>query len=282
MAIRVCPLCQAEFLETRSVCTHCDVTLIAIDDDTDPRQLDPDDQVVYDLSSWPLDATSEAAQVLAESGIPHVWEGDEVIMPLVHEAAADRLLEVIEEQFGLVAADADGEEAPADATPGSETEYDLALWPAHQRMDLVGRLVELGVPHRWEGDLLVVPTSLERSVDGVLDEFEGTERGDDTGDLDADLDDEDDAAELDPAEALSALFLAAERMRRKRADLDSYGALLECLELSSPDRAPYGVDGRLWARALELGERLADAVAEDTDEVPTLAGELFDLVRPFV
>jgi len=277
MAIRVCPLCQAEFLEIRELCTHCNVALIDLDDDTDPRALSPDEQVVYDLAQWPLDAVSDAAQVLAESGIPHVWDGSEVILPLIHEAAADRLFEEVEERFGLDSADEDVT-SPNGEVPQGETEYDMAAWPAHRRMELVSRLVELGVPHRWEGDLLVVATSLESAVDGLLDDIDDVDEDDD-----ADEDEDDDEAEMvDPAEVLSGLFLAAERLRRKRADVDTYGGLLACLEVSSEAHPPYGVDGRVWGKALEVGERLADAVADDAEDTEQIADELHTLLRPYV
>ncbi len=280
MTIRVCPLCQAEFLEFKTVCSHCGVALIDPDADTDPRYLDGDDQVVYDLSEWPLDAQSDAAQILAESGIPHVWQGTDVLMPLIHESAADRLLEGVEKAHGLEdggtseITDADG---PAVADASGETEYDLSAWPTPQRMELVEKLVELSVPHRWEGDLLIVSTNLEDTVDDVLDEMEG-------GNV-ATLGDEVEIAEeddLDPAAVLTGLFLASERMRKNKVDVDIYGGLLESLEMSDPERPPYGFDPKIWEKALELGEDLADAVAADTDEVDQLADELFQLLRPFV
>ena len=280
MAIRVCPLCQAEFLEFKSICSHCNVALLDPDDDTDPRHLDPDDQVVYELSAWPLDAQAEAAQVLAESGIPHVWQGTDVVMPLVHEAAADLLLEQVERTHGLddsedEGAD-DGEDDEADdGAAARETEYDMTAWPTPRRMELVGRLVEMSVPHRWEGDLLLVPTNLEGSVDDLLDDMED-------GTLAAEDGDGEGAGRLDPAEALSGLFLAAERMRKGKVDVDIYGGLLTTLEASGPERPPYGLDPNIWDKALELGEDLADAVADDTDDVEPLASELFDLLRPFV
>jgi len=288
MTIRVCPLCQAEFLEFKTVCSHCGVALLDPDADTDPRYLDSDDQVVYDLAEWPLDAQSEAAQVLAESGIPHVWQGTDVLMPLVHESAADQLLERVERAHGLEAGGSsevnDGDD-PVDAPSRAETEYDLSAWPTPQRIELVEKLVELSVPHRWEADLLLVSTNLEDIVDDVLDEMEGGSvatlgGGDGGGAGDGGEVAEDD--DLDPAAALTGLFLASERMRKNKVDVDIYGGLLESLDMSDPERPPYGFDPKIWERALELGEDLADAVAADTDEVDQLADELFQLLRPFV
>jgi hypothetical protein len=275
MAIRVCPLCQAEFLEFKTVCSHCNVALLDPEADVDPRSLDADDQVVYELGGWPLDAQGDAAQALAESGIPHIWDGTDVVMPLTHEAAADVLLERIEREYGLHADDenADDDDEPGDGS--GETEYDVTAWPTPRRIELVEKLVELSVPHRWEGDLLLVPTHLEDTVDDVLDEMEG-------GSL-ANLNDEVDEGDgMEPAEALSTLFLAGERMRKGKVDVDVYGSLLAVLEGSDEEVPPYGFEPKIWEKALELGEDLADAVAEDTDEIEQLADELYHLLRPYV
>jgi len=293
MAIRVCPLCQAEFLEYKTTCTHCGVALLDPDAEVDPRYLAEDEQVVYDLSAWPLDARSDAAELLAESGIPHAWMGTEVLLPLMHEDSADQLFEQIEAQHGIAsddgedddaesedAVEAEGDAAESATSAGDvrgETEYDLAGWTTHRRMELVEELVAAGVPHRWEGELLVVSTSLEDKVDDLLDEFD-----DGVGD-DSDLDEADETDDmLDPAEVLSGLFLAAERLRKGKVDVDTYGGLLTSLESAEPERAPYGIDGRLWATAVELADSLADAVAEEADEVEALGTQLHDLLRPYV
>ena len=280
MAIRVCPLCQAEFLEFKTVCSHCNVALLDPDDDIDPRALDEDEQVVYDLSQWPIDAQGDAAQMLAESGIPHAWDSTDVIIPLVHEEATDRLLERVEREYGL----SDGDTivtGGADDTldPTSETEYDLGGWESSRRMELVEKLVFLKVPHRWEDSLLLVPTSLEDTVDDVLDEMEGLSGRM----LDSDADGEGTSGDaVDPVEILSSLFLAGERMRKGKVDVDTYSDLLSALEAADPERPPYGFDPRIWEKAVELGEDLADAVAEETDELEQFADELYQLLRPLV
>ena len=74
MSIRVCPLCQAEFLEYKNTCTHCGVALVDPSEDVDIRLLEDDEQVVYDLSGWPIDAQTDTSMLLAESGLPHLWD----------------------------------------------------------------------------------------------------------------------------------------------------------------------------------------------------------------
>jgi hypothetical protein len=323
----VCPLCQAEFLEFKTVCTHCGVALLDPSDDTDPRHLPEDEQLIYDLSAWPLDAQTDAAQLLAESGLPHVWLGTDLLMPLVHEQSGDRLLERIEREYGLGSAeetdsegetdddldgaattddadddtDADESEDPEESAPAhGDTEYDLSGWEAWRRKELVERLVEESVPHRWEGDLLVVSTREEPVVDHVLDLMEGAGPDDEDDDEDDDADVELDEFEvdgvevipvdeslevdvtMDPAEIMSGLFLASERMRKGKVDVDTYGGLLASLESAEPEQPPYGIDGELWRRVLAAGDDLADAVADDADDVEDLASELYNLLRPYI
>ena len=275
MAIRVCPLCQAEFLEFKATCTHCNVALLDPSQDIDPRQLDEGDQVIYEFQTWPLDARTDAAVALAESGIPHAWDGTDVILPNLHEDAADRLFEPIEERYGLAGHDdGQGDDTHAgaddDEEGAGETEYDLALWEVPRRIELVEQLVHLGIGHRWEDALLIVSTVDDHRVDAVLDDMEGVE-----GAVTVE-------PTLDPAGVLSALFLAAERMRKGKVNVDEYSVLLESLEGADAGRVPFGLDPAVWAQAIELAEDLADAVADDTDELESVAQELYDLLRPLV
>jgi len=284
MSTRVCPLCRAEYLDFKESCNHCGVALVEPGEDIDIRLLDEDEQVVYDLSAWPIDAQTETAIAFAESGLPHLWDGTDLIVPEVHEESADRMLERIEDQFGLVdkeeremLAEEDAESADPESvgdTSGGDTEYDLEEWPASRRIELVERLVELSVPHHWEDHFLVVPTSREDEVDALLDEMDGVQpgaRGDNVGHLD-----------LAPAEIASTLFLAAERMRRGKVDASHYGELLGALDAAEPEQPPYGFDPKVWEQAIELGDELADAVADDTDAVEEIAANLYALLRPLI
>ena len=280
MAIRVCPLCQAEFLEFKNTCTHCGVALVDPSEDVDIRLLEDGEQVIYDLSAWPLDAQTETSMIFAESGMPHLWDGTDLIVPSVHENSADTLLERIEDQFGLVDAEErdmlaereaeDADEESAGDSSGGETEYDLEGWLPARRMELVERLVELSIAHHWESECLVVPTAREDEVDALLDEMDGIEPGASP------------SARIDPAAIASVLFLTAERMRKGKVDAAKYAELLDALDAAEPALPPFGVDPNLWLQALELGEDLADAVAEDTEEIEEIASNLYTLLRPLI
>lgn len=280
MSIRVCPLCSAEYLDFKESCNHCGVALVEPGEDIDIRLLDEDEQVVYDLSAWPIDAQTETAIAFAESGLPHLWDGTDLIIPEVHEESADRMLERIEDQFDLVEgeeremlAEEDAESAGPGSvgeTSGGDTEFPLDGWDSSRRMELVERLVELSVPHHWEGELLVVPTDRDEDVEAILDEMDGIEPRSEP------------SSHIDPAEIASVLFLTAERMRKGKVDATKYAELLEALDAAEPAQPPFGVDPNLWMQMLELGEDLADAVAEDTDEIEEVASNLYTLLRPLI
>ena len=84
-------------------------------------RLPVDQQVVYELGEWPLGMQASAAQVMAESGIPHGWDGTDLVVQLDHEATVDALLEAVEaEQPGIVGADwLDDDEDTAGAAPAA-------------------------------------------------------------------------------------------------------------------------------------------------------------------
>ena len=148
---------------------------------------------------------------------------------------------------------------------GGETEFDLAGWTVAQRMELVERLVELHIPHRWEGPLLVVPTVRDDEVEALTDEAEGVDA---------------EAEVIEPREAASLMFLAAQRMRKGKVSADQYGELLRAIEGARPGRPPFGVDTAVWGQILALADDLADAVAEDSDELESIASELYETLRP--
>jgi len=89
MANRLCPLCGASYVDWAASCSDCGVALIDPDSTEDPRTLAEDEQLVYELASWSLDQRTEVAQVMAESGIPHAWDDDELYVHLRFESAVD-------------------------------------------------------------------------------------------------------------------------------------------------------------------------------------------------
>ena len=104
--------------------------------------------------------------------------------------------------------------------------------------------------------------------------------------LSAEPEPEDASADRLPFETLTTFFLAGERLQKNTLDPDGLDDLLAAVEVADVEQPPYGVDPRLWTRTCELANELADALTEgdepDHEEAGTVAGELRDLLRPFV
>ena len=49
-------------------------------DPINPLHLSEEEQVVYELGAWSIDLQAEAAEVLAESQIPHAWDGTDLVV----------------------------------------------------------------------------------------------------------------------------------------------------------------------------------------------------------
>jgi hypothetical protein len=305
--IALCPLCGAEYVEGITDCVDCDVALVDPDVEDDPRRAPDDEQVIYELGGWTLDQRTTVAEVMAHSHVPHAWDGDELIVHERNEIAVDRLLAPIEldvpqARFATAAADGDdaagndgddavGDESDGDADRtaqsgpversndaedlGGETTYDMNEWAKSDRMQIVSKLVEAGVKHRWEANTLVIARADEAVVDDVLDDFE--EGGDERS-----LDDEGDET---PFATLETLFLAADRLRQNPMDgagRRSLATVLADLDESNP---PFGVDIMVWHRAVSLADELSDElVGEDQNQEAAVgaASDLYALLRPFV
>lgn len=265
MSNRICPVCGEEYADWATSCSDCRVALVEPTEIDDLRLLPETQQVVYELGDWTLDQHTEVAAALAEAGIAHTWDGDELIVHVSNEAAVDALLEPI---------DRDNDRGPA--PEGSETEYDMSEWPAEERAVVVTRLEEAGVPYRWEDDLLLVPVADESVVDDILDDVE------EGGDAAALIDD---GAET-PFEVLESLFLAAGRLRHDAIDGEGVSRLADALDVADPDRPPFGVDIAVWHRVMAAADQVADAVGNDDGVDPDTAMEaaerLHGLLRPYV
>ena len=267
---------------------------------------DPDaTRVLYDLSSWTFDQQAELAAELAESEIPHTWDGTELVVPESHEAVTDSTITRVETRLGVVydgdpnahvdsdVADYDDESATVNrAVPldipddDATTEYELADWPEGDRQSITRALTRQSVPYRWEDDLLVVPTANETLVESLMDMSEQGEFTAHVDDIDSDDIDGDDGGERLPFETLTTFFLAGVRLQKNPMDADGLEQLIAAIQLADPARPPYGVDLRLWQRTCELADELAGALADadepDRDETVAVAGELHDLLRPYI
>jgi hypothetical protein len=248
---------------------------------------DPDaTRVHYDLANWSFEQMAELAAALADATIPHAWDGNELIVPESAEDDTDDIVAQVEMRLGI-ASDSEVEVPPREAIPLAEdaasTEYDLAEWESDERALVTSHLVARSLPFRWEEDVLLVGTENEELVDAILDEVENDE-GVELPDDDDDTDDED--ADRLPFETLTTFFLAGDRLQKNPLDADGLEQLLAAIDVADPDRPPYGVEKRLWVRTCELADDLAAALVDgdepDAVETQAVAGELHDLLRPYV
>ena len=245
---------------------------------TDWSPTDPDAvNVYYDLAAWTPDQQAELAEALAEAGIPHGWEGSELVVPDELELEVDALFEVLEAQLGIDAASGPVLTS-ADLVAGEPvTEYELEGWSVADRQLLTESLITARVPHRWDGATLVVPTAAEEAVDELLDEVEGGEI------VTMPTDDADAAAGM---ELLDDFFTAGDRLARDPLDADGLQALLRALDAADPAVPPPGVMLGTWRDACGLADLLADALAgaDQPDELAaiSLAERLRDTIRPSV
>jgi hypothetical protein len=242
-------------------------------DPANPLDLPEEEQVVYELAGWSFDLQAEAAEVLAESQIPHAWDGTDLVVHIDWEPTVDELLDAVER----------GATGTVDESD-DELVYELDEWPVEDRDTLVGKLDEYGVAHRWEGEsTLVVRPGDEATVEALLD---GVEFPDALPVVEvAEEDEAVVAAEETSFEVLSSLFLAADRLKGNPLDAEGIGDLSDALEEADPDVPPFGIVPGLWREAVERGSRLADTLADDDDRSPEVAeqaAELQALLRPYV
>lgn len=233
------------------------------DIDFDPN--DPDrTKVHYNLSGWSFDQRAELAETLAENGVPHIWEGEELVVPEEIEAAVDSLFDALEAEIGPFPVPLLDED--------DATEFGLDEWPPADIETLQQSLVEAEIPHTWNGRTLLVAADAEHVVDDLLDAIEA-------GDV-ASLDEDAEA----PDGALHDLFRHADRLARDLTNQASRTAILVLVPQLAPDAPPFGLPVGSWRtivdRARVLVERFESGA--DTDDLTAAADDLRSACRPWV
>jgi len=238
--------------------------------DVDFDPYDPDQvKVHYNLTGWSFEQRAELAETLAERGVPHTWEGDELVIPEQIEADVDTLFDELEKEIGpfpVPLLDDEGEDG------AGVTEFDLAEWSAADVDVLQQSLLEGEVPHRWQGRTLVVSRDAEDAVDDLLDAIE-------SGDA-ASLDESAEA----PDGALNSLYVAADRLSRDGSDGGARNALIELVPSLSPTSPPYGLAARPWSVIVARAQAIIAALdaSAEADDVAAAATELRTVCRPYV
>ena len=185
-------------------------------------------------------------------------------------------------------------EDPPEILPPSEVDddqiaYELIEWPAEDRTIATADLVEMGIPYRWEDNLvLVVPATAEAQVDAILDEIDENAMDDEAGVLDVvefPADGEDGGEEA--AQAMSDLFIAADGLQHGTYDEEKVVEFIEAASAVGQCLPPYGIEPLVWNRiqteasaivtTLEKGED-----GDDDEAVTSAARALRDLLRNYV
>lgn len=226
---------------------------------------DPDrPKVHYDLAGWNFDQRGELAETLAERGIPHAWDGDEVVVPEEVEQIVDEVFDALEAEIGPFP-------VPL-AVDAATTEFGLDEWPDRDIASLQQSLIDAEIPHTWEGRTLVVAEDAEHVVDDLLDAIEAGEV--------ASLDEEAEA----PDGALHDLHRHSDRLVRDLANSGSRLALLELVPQLSPEVPPFGLPVGSWRTIVDRARDVVTAFedAAEADVVAAAADELRAVCRPWV
>jgi hypothetical protein len=182
------------------------------------------------------------------------------------------------------------EDPPVALAPAENDEdqiaYDLAEWPPEDRAIASADLVELGIPYRWEDNIvLVVPAGAEEQVDAILDEIDENALASDEAAL-VDLETGEDGGE-EAATAMSDMFLAADGLSNDTYDEEKVVEFIEAASAVGQCLPPYGMEPLVWNRiqseaaaivtTLEKGED-----GDDDEAVTSAARALRDLLRNYV
>lgn len=231
--------------------------------DFDPN--DPDrTKVHYNLTGWGFEQRAELSETLAERGVPHVWDGEELVVPEEIEAAVDALFDELEAEIGPF---------PVPLLEGdASTEFGLDEWPARDIESLREALVEAEIPHLWQGRTLLVAEDAEDVVDDLLDAIE-------SGDV-AMIDEDAEA----PDGALNDLYVAADRLARDATHSGGRTKVLELVPQLSPTVPPFGMAAGAWGvivgHAQALHERFEEGA--EAELLMAQADELRSVCRPYV
>ena len=164
--------------------------------------------------------------------------------------------------------------------------YELAEWPPEDRAVASADLVELGIPYRWEDNIvLVVPAGVEEQVDAILDEIDENALDSDESAL-VDLETGEDGGE-EATTAMSDLFIAADGLTHETYDEPKVVEFIEAATVVGQCLPPYGIEPLVWNRiqteSAAIVTTLEKSEEGDDDEAITAAARaLRDLLRNYV
>lgn len=242
------------------------------EDDDGERVGEGADQVAYDNDDWDAGTHAMLSSLLRAESIPFVWEAGTLVVNARDEARVDVLVEQVEVSTL----------PPLDPT-APKVVYEIDGWTDEQRADLAEQLLLAGVAHRWDDDEnLVVLEEDEARVDPIVDSVDG----------DFDDDDEDGDEEVDglaAQEAMSDLFVAADRLTHDADDATAVRTLTVACERVEALAVPYGFTPADWRNIVERSAALRQMVereekdeSAEEDDVTEAATSLRTLLRSYV
>lgn len=272
-----CFQCGRQYAAGVEVCAECGVGLVE-EPPLSPDEVGTDDeeQLAYEFHDWSFESRRLLDQLLTARGIPHAWQGASMIVRASDEDAVDELVDEVE-LATLPTLDPNVE----------HTVYEMAEWSAEQQTELSRRLGIEGIAHEFDanGDL-VVHAEDEARVDEVLDELESwvpspdatvgdgaTANGSDAGVVELDG--------LDVNDLLSALYEAADRLRRNARDANGVLGVLDNAPLVERMRTPFGFDRPAWSNVVEHARSLRELLEDedsDDEEIERRAQDVRDLL----
>lgn len=206
-------------------------------------------QLAYELEGWGSQLKVALEGMLDRAGIPRVWEAGALVVPSEVEAEVDELIATVE-----------GSEAIDLAEDVPQIAFEIEDLSDDELAELDARLLAAQIAHAWEdsGALLVAEAD-EEATAAIVGEVLAGEDPDDDG--------------LATHEALSALYVAVDKLIKDPLDAKLVARYVAAAEPVADLGVPYGLDGGAWSslvadvaalRALVDAEADADAI--DVDE----------------
>jgi hypothetical protein len=308
-----CHQCGSEFVARVEVCPDCGIEL-SVDPPGTARErpdagglpehllaedgLEPGDRLVYELHDWSVEARQHLERLLsspmgagladpyinpavidgpgdADLVVPHVWQGTDLVVPLLARERAEALIDQVEVTV-MLALDPDAEKLA----------YDLSDLDEGALLTVSDALAAEGLPHDFDESTgeLVVHEADEEKVEALLDAIDFP----DALPVDEDGDDDDDDADVDPLAAqdvMSDLFVAADRLRKDARDHDGVLSVVEASARAAGLPTPYGFDAADWQAIVDRSAAVAALIEGDETDDETIeeaADGLRTLLRQYV
>lgn len=230
-------------------------------DDLDARGSD-DDDVLFELDEWPDEDRAVLATRLRSVGVSHTWEGSTLVVAPSDEAWVERIMDQVEDDLAASEAGTDDD---------TQVAYDLSGWDDESCLALLDALSAETIPYALDAEELYVEAADEARVDVILAALT-------TGD----------ALVLGgpvSQEAMSELFVAADRLSHDAEHRDGATSLVAGARTAASSAAPYGMEAGWWDGVVARAGALADLLQSadpDRDLVVELARGLREELRPVV